>query len=81
MLLAPARRMQEVNFVESHEAPIGTRVRVLETDRRPEIRGMLGTIENLWGPSDYVALDVRLDDGQSELFWFYGLEKVREKDG
>jgi hypothetical protein len=67
-----------VNFLESQEALVGTRVRVLETDRRPELRGMLGTIEHRWGHPDHAALDVRLDDGQAELFWFHGLETVRE---
>ena len=62
--------------MQSHEALVGTRVRVSETDRRPELRGMLGTIEHRFGHSEYLALDVRLDDGQLELFWAYGLEKV-----
>ena len=62
--------------MESHEALVGVRVRVLETDRRPELRGMLGTIEHRFGHPEYVALDVRLDDGHLELFWAHGLENA-----
>jgi len=37
---------------------------------------MLGTIETCYGHPEYLALDVRLDDGQRELFWAHGLEKA-----
>jgi hypothetical protein len=67
-----------VSFLESHEALIGARVRVLETDRRAELRGMLGTIEHRFGQPEYLALDVRLDDGQLELFWAHKLESEEE---
>ena len=66
--------------MESHEALIGGRVRVLETARRPELRGMLGTIEHRFGHPEYVALDVRLDSGRLELFWFHGLESAEEAE-
>jgi hypothetical protein len=49
---------------------------VLETDRRAELRGMYGTIEQRFGQADYVALDVRLDDGRLELFWAHGVESA-----
>ena len=62
--------------MQSHEALIGMRVKVLETDRIPELRGMFGTIEHCFGHPEYMALDVRLDDGQSELFWAHGLERA-----
>ena len=62
--------------MESHEALVGTRVRVLESERRAELRGMLGTIEHRFGQPDYLALDVRLDDGRLELFWAYRLERA-----
>jgi hypothetical protein len=67
-----------VSYMQSHEALIGARVRVLETDRRPELRGMFGTIEHRFGHPEYLALDVRLDDGQLELFWAYGLESAED---
>lgn len=49
---------------------------MLETDRRAELWGMLGTIEHRWGHPEYLALDVRLDDGPLELFWAHGLESA-----
>ena len=64
--------------MQPREALIGARVRVLETDRRVELRGMLGTIEHRWGHPEYLALDVRLDDGQMELFWPRGLESAEQ---
>jgi hypothetical protein len=69
-----------VSYTQPHEALIGARVRVLETDRRPELRGMLGTIEHRFGHPEYLALDVRLDDGQLELFWAHGLEIAEEAE-
>jgi hypothetical protein len=66
--------------LQSHEALIGARVRVLGTDRRAELRGMCGTIEHLFGQPEYLALDVRLDDGQLELFWAHGLESAEQEE-
>ena len=66
--------------MQSHEALIGTRVKVLETDRRPELRGMFGTIEHRFGHPEYLALDVRLDDGRLELFWPHRLESAEEAE-
>jgi hypothetical protein len=37
---------------------------------------MVGTIEKRWGDPDYIALDVLLDDGSSELFWHHELEEI-----
>ena len=68
------------SVLQSHEAHIGARVRVLETDRRPHLRGMYGTIEHRFGQADYVAFDVRLDDGRLELFWAHGLESAEEAE-
>jgi hypothetical protein len=64
------------SLLQSHEAHIGARVRVLETDRKAELRGMFGTIEHRFGHPEYLALDVRLDDGRFELFWAHGLESA-----
>ena len=64
--------------MQPREALIGARVRVLETDRRVELRGMLGTIEHRWGHPEYLALDVRLDNGQMKLFWPRGLESAEQ---
>jgi hypothetical protein len=51
-------------------------VRVVQSDISPQLRGMLGTIETCYGHPEYLALDVRLDDGQYELFWAHGLQKL-----
>jgi len=39
---------------------------------------MQGTVEDTWGDPKYPALDVRLEDGRTALFWFHELDKVRE---
>ena len=62
--------------MQSHEAFVGARVRVLVTDWRPQLPGMFGTIEHRFGHPEYLALDVRLDDGRLELFWAHGLESA-----
>lgn len=51
---------------------------VREGYRKPELEGMSGIIEQCWGSPDYVALDVRLENGRSELFWFHQLDIVEE---
>ena len=38
--------------------------------------GMRGTVEHSWGHPKYPALDVRLENGRLELFWFHELDKV-----
>jgi hypothetical protein len=62
--------------VQSYEARPGTAVRVKEGYRRPELEGMSGTVEQCYGSLDYLALEVRLEDGRSELFWFHQLDTV-----
>ena len=65
-----------MSSLQSHELFIGARVKILETDRKAELQGMLGTIEHRYGHPEYLALDVRLDDGRLELFWAHGLESA-----
>ena len=62
--------------MQPHEALIGTRVKVLETDRREDLRGKFGVIEDRFGHPEHVALDVWLDDGRLELFWAHSLESA-----
>jgi hypothetical protein len=38
---------------------------------------MVGTIAKRWGDPNYVALDVLLDDGSTQLFWHHELEEVK----
>ena len=63
----------------SEEARIGKRVRIRADHRSTALRGLEGTIENRWGNPDHVALDVLLDDGRSELFWYHELEEIAER--
>jgi hypothetical protein len=62
--------------VRSEEARIGARVRVGEAALRSKWRGLTGRIRARWGDPEYVALDVLLEDGHSQLFWHYELEEV-----
>jgi hypothetical protein len=63
--------------VTSEEALIGARVRVGEPLLKSELRGQEGTIIERWGKPNYVALDVLLDEGSSELFWAHELEQIK----
>ena len=58
------------------EAQIGKRVRIRQEHRSVPLRGLVGTIEKGWGNPEYIALDVLLDDGRSELFWHHELEEI-----
>jgi hypothetical protein len=51
-----------------------------ESGLRSESRGLTGWIRARWGHPEYVALDVRLEDGRSQLFWHYELEEVPERE-
>ena len=65
--------------MRSEQARIGVRVRVGESGLRPELRGLMGRISARWGHPEYLALDVRLEDGSSQLFWHYELEDASER--
>ena len=60
------------------EAIIGTRVRVREDHRTAQLRGQKGTIQHRWGNPNYLALDVLLDNGLMQLFWFHELHPVED---
>jgi hypothetical protein len=62
--------------LESHEALPGTAVRVRHETRRTEFGGMRGIIEQSFGSAEHPALDVRLENGRLELFWFYQLDRA-----
>ena len=64
----------------SEEARIGKRVRIRAgTTVGYALRGQEGTIEKRWGNPDHIALDVLLDDGHSELFWYHELGEIAER--
>jgi hypothetical protein len=64
----------------SEEAVIGTRVRVGESGWRSEWHGLTGTISAKWGNPEYLALDVVLEDGRTQLFWHHELEEIDGRD-
>ena len=80
MLLASILEIGE-NLLQSHEARRGITVRVQEGHWKSRFSGMRGTVEHRWGHPDYPALDVRLEDGRLELFWFHELEKADQALG
>jgi hypothetical protein len=58
------------------QARPGRRVRVMEHHRIEERRGLMGKVVALYGGEQYVAVDVRLADGQLRLFWPRDLEEI-----
>ena len=61
----------------SEEALIGMRVRVSKSLLRTDLRALEGTIARRWGSPHYLALDVLLEDGRTQLFWHHELEEVK----
>jgi hypothetical protein len=66
--------------MQAYEARRGTMVRVADGHWKDQFAGMRGTVQNLWGQSENVAVDVLLEDGRSELFWLPDLSLVDEED-
>jgi hypothetical protein len=66
--------------MRSEEAQVGKRVRVREDIRKTNLRGQEGTIAKRWGNPGYPALDVLLDEGDWQLFWYHELEPVDKDD-
>jgi hypothetical protein len=62
----------------SEEARVGMRVRVRNSLLRAELRGKEGTITGRWGSPHYLALDVLLDDGRTQLFWYHELDEIED---
>jgi hypothetical protein len=67
--------------MQSHQARTGITVRVQQGQWKSKFGGMRGTVEHSWGHPDHPALDVRLEDGRLELFWFHELDKVQGEAG
>lgn len=61
-----------------YEARRGTLVRVRDGHWKADFAGMLDMIRHCWGQSEHAAVDVRLEDGRSELFWLPDLEVADE---
>jgi hypothetical protein len=64
-------------FLDSCEARVGTLVRLLD-GRKRNGRGSVGRLERIYGHPDYLAVDVRFEDGSAELCWHH--ELAREAD-
>jgi len=64
--------------MQAYEARRGTVVRVRDVHWKRQFAVMRGTVQNLWGQSEHVAVDVLLEDGSSELFWLTDLSVVDE---
>ena len=62
------------------EALIGKRVRVRKDHREANLRNREGTIAQRWGNPGYPALDVLLEEGDLQLFWYHELEPVDKDD-
>ena len=58
------------------QARSGTRIRVMEHHRVEEHRGLVGVVVARYGREEYVAVDVRLADGERRLFWPHDLEEI-----
>lgn len=58
------------------QAHPGMRVRVMDHHRVEERRGLVGKVVARYGGEDYIAVDVRLADGHSRLFWPRDLEEI-----
>lgn len=62
--------------MQAHEARPGMTVRVKGEHWKSVYSGMRGTVERRWGHADHPALDVRLEDGRLQLFWFHELDRA-----
>jgi hypothetical protein len=68
---------KEANLLHSHEARVGTLVRVLDGAKRTG-KGRTGTIERTYGDPDDsdLAVEVRFEDGSVELYWYHELRRM-----
>jgi hypothetical protein len=67
--------------MQAHEPHPGVAVRVKEGHWKSEFGGMVGVVQGVWGHPDHPAVDVRLEDGSLELFWFHELDDAEEVIG
>lgn len=72
---------EDGSVVASEGTLVGARVRVCDDHRSADLRGREGTIEAAWGPQSHAAMDVLLDNGFSQLFWFHELRHAGNGNG
>ena len=58
------------------QARPGARVRVMDHHRVEERRGLMGKVVARYGGEEYIAVDVRLANGECRLFWPRDLEEI-----
>jgi hypothetical protein len=58
------------------QARPGAWVKVMDNHRVEQRRGLVGTVLARYGGEEYIAVDVRLADGQCRLFWPRDLEEI-----
>jgi hypothetical protein len=68
---------KEANFMDSHEARVGTFVRVLNGGKQTG-KGRVGTIVRIYGDPDDLAMDVRFEDGSVALYWYDELRRMEK---
>jgi hypothetical protein len=70
------KRKESAKSLTPEQARPGTQVRVMEHHRVEGCRGLVGTVVARYGGEDYMAVDMRLADGQLRLFWPRDLEEI-----
>jgi hypothetical protein len=60
----------------AEQARTGMRVRVMEHHRVQERRGLMGKVVARYGREEYIAVEVRLAEGERRLFWPRDLEEI-----
>jgi hypothetical protein len=65
--------------MNAESAQIGAMVQVRRSYKYPQQRGLVGSITKRYGAFDYLALEIRLEDGSTRLFWPDDLKEVKEK--
>ena len=67
---------ESVQGMTPERARPGTRVRAMGHHRIDERRDLIGTVVAVYGGEEYVAVDVRLTDGERRLFRPRDLEEI-----
>jgi hypothetical protein len=60
----------------AEQARRGMRIRVMDHQRVEARRGLMGKVVARYGGEEYIAVDVRLVDGECRLFWPRDLEEI-----
>ena len=60
------------------QARVGKKVRVPSDQRQPELRGTVGSVLRCYGEPEYLALEVVLTSGRSQVFWHHEVEEDDE---